>query len=107
MFKPSKPFTLPELAENETVFPPSILKSACTLAAHYIAARERRDVEVEAVVRIDGDIGALMNEEFDIEHYNKRGQFRARFMVMIHDCNASFGRLDYNHSHWAYDSSRA
>lgn len=40
MFKPSNPFTLPELAENETVFPPAILKSACTLAAHYIAARD-------------------------------------------------------------------
>ena len=104
MFKPSNPFTLPELADNETVFPASILKSACTLAAHYIAARERSDVETTS--RIDGDIGALLNEEFGVEQYNERGLFRARFMVMIHDCNAAFGRMDYNHTHWAYDTSR-
>ncbi|POA78612.1 hypothetical protein [Pseudomonas sp. DP16D-R1] len=104
MLKPSNPFTLPELAENETGFPPSILKSACTLAAHYIAARERGDVE--ATESFDGDIGALLSEEFDMNQYNERGLFRARFMVMIHDCNAAFGRLDYQHSHWAYDTSR-
>lgn len=62
MFKPSNPFTLTELVENETVFPASILKSACTLAAHYIAARERGDVETTS--RIDRNIGALLNEEF-------------------------------------------
>lgn len=103
-FKPSNPFTLPELAENETVFPPSLLKSACTLAAHYIAARERRDVESSS--RLDGDIGAFLSEEFDSEQYNERGLFRARFMVVIHDCNAAYGQLDYGHSAWAYNTSR-
>lgn len=104
MLKPSNPFTLPELAENETVFPPSILKSACTLAAHYIAARERGDVE--ATERFDGDIGALLNEEFDTNQYNEQELFRGRFIVMIHDCNTAFGRLDYQHSQWACDTSR-
>lgn len=104
MFKPSNPFTLPELTENETVFPPSLLKSACTLAAQYIGARECADVETTS--RIDGDIGAFLSEEFDMEEYDKRGLFRTRFMMMIHDCNAAFGRLDYNHTHWAYDTSR-
>lgn len=103
-FKPSNPFTLPELAENETVFPPSLLKSACTLAAHYIAARERSDVESSS--RLDGDIGAFLSEEFDCEQYNERGLFSARFMVVIHDCNAAYGQLDYGHSAWAYNTSR-
>lgn len=104
MFKPSNPFTLPELAEHETVFQPSILKSACTLAAHYIAAREHGDVD--AASRFDGDIGAFLSEEFDMDQYNERGLFRTRFMVIIHDCNAAYGRLDYGHSAWAYDTSR-
>ncbi|MGG4660470.1 hypothetical protein ACLPJF_21335 [Pseudomonas vlassakiae] len=103
-FKPSNPFTLPELAENETVFPPSLLKSACTLAAHYIAARERSDVESSS--RLDGDIGAFLSEEFDSGKYNERGLFRARFMVVIHDCNAAYGQLDYGHSAWAHNTSR-
>jgi len=99
MTKPSNPFTLPELAENETVFPPSILKSACTLAAHYIAAREIGDVN--AAERFDSDIGALLSEEFAPNQCNEKEEFRARFMKMIQECNEAFGLLEHHHSQWA------
>lgn len=39
IFKPRNPFTLPELEENVVAFPASLVKEACTLASHYIAAR--------------------------------------------------------------------
>ncbi|KPX19570.1 hypothetical protein ALQ08_02416 [Pseudomonas syringae pv. delphinii] len=102
LFKPSNPFTLPVLEENEIVFPASLVKTACTLAAYYIAAREQTDTERAS--SIDQDIGAFLSEEFD----NRENQavFRLRFMTLVADCNASFGALNHWHSRWAYEDER-
>jgi hypothetical protein len=102
IFKPRNPFTLPELEEKEMVFPASSVKSACTLAAHYIAARERADTE--RAYSIDQDIGAFLSEEFDSRE--DQALFRLRFMTLVADCNASFGALNHWHSQWAYEDER-
>jgi hypothetical protein len=100
-FKPRNPFTLPELEEHETIFPDSLVKDACNLAAHYIAARERADAE--SAERIDLDIGAFLSEEFDTR--DSQALFRARFMTLLADCNAAFGSLNHRHCRWAYDTA--
>ncbi|MBI6621545.1 hypothetical protein YA0783_24970 [Pseudomonas corrugata] len=102
IFKPRNPFTLPELEENEVVFPASLVKDACTLAAHYIAAREQGDTE--SAERIDRDIGAFLSEEFHTRE--NQALFRARFMTLFADCNASFGALNHWHCQWAYEDDR-
>lgn len=102
ILKPRNPFTLPELEENEVVFPASLVKSACTLAAHYIAAREQTDTE--RAYSIDQDIGAFLSEEFDTRE--NQALFRTRFMTLFADCNASFGALNHWHSQWAFEDER-
>lgn len=102
IFAPRNPFALPELEENEVVFPASLVKSACTLAAHYIAAREQTDSERAS--SIDQDIGAFLTEEFATR--DSQVLFRTRFMTLFADCNASFGALNHWHSKWAYEDDR-
>lgn len=101
-FKPRNPFTLPELEENEAVFPPSLVKTACSLAAHYIIAREQADTE--SAEGLDLDIGAFLREEFDTRE--NQALFRTRFLTLFADCNASYGPLSYWHHQWVYEEDR-
>nr|WP_015061871.1 hypothetical protein [Pseudomonas syringae]AFK89149.1 hypothetical protein [Pseudomonas syringae] len=102
IFTPRNPFILPELEENEVVFPASLVKSASTLAAHYIAAREQTDSDRASSV--DQDIGAFLTEEFATRE--SQVLFRTRFMTLFADCNASYGALNHWHSMWAYEDDR-
>jgi len=97
-FKPRNPFTLPELVEHEAVFPASQVKAACSLAAHYIAARERSDKE--SAENFDYDIFEFLMGQFD--SLNAHALFCSRFVTMLADCNAAFGSLNHSHTRWAY-----
>lgn len=101
-FTPRNPFTLPELGENEVIYPPSLVGTACSLSAHYIAARRQMDAEL--AYRFDQDIGAFLSEEFQTR--DEQAVFRSRFLTLYADCNAVFGSLNHWHCNWAYDTDR-
>lgn len=100
--KPNNPFDLPALKDNEMVIPESLAKTACSIAAHYIAAREKGDAEM--AYQLDLDIGAFLSEEFSDDQRDEQAQFRARFTTLVTDCNAAFGSLGHFHSRWAFDT---
>lgn len=102
--KPSNPFELPALKDNEIVLPESLAKTACSIAAHYIAAREAGDAEMAFV--FDRDIGAFLSEEFTEDQGKELAEFRTKFTTLVTDCNAAFGSLGHFHSRWAFDQKR-
>lgn len=79
------PFTLPALAEDEVIYTDSRLKTASSLAAHYIAARIKFDPEMSRVY--DSDIGAFLSEEFGPGEQSEHHDFAVRFSALIDQCD--------------------
>ena len=85
MTDPVNPFTLPALAEDEVIYADSRLKTAASLAAHYIAARMTSDPEMSRVC--DSDIGAFLSEEFGPDDQSEYHDFAVRFGALIDQCD--------------------
>lgn len=85
MTDPVNPFTLPALAEDEVIYADSRLKTAASLAAHYIAARMTSDPEMSRAC--DSDIGAFLSEEFGPDERSEYHDFAVRFGALIDQCD--------------------
>ncbi|MEZ2875713.1 hypothetical protein ACBQ28_11255 [Pseudomonas lundensis] len=85
MTDPINPFTLPALAEDDVIYTDSRLKTAASLAAHYIAARVTSDPEMSRVY--DSDIGAFLSEEFGLGERSEYDGFAVRFGALIDRCD--------------------
>ncbi|MCG7374251.1 hypothetical protein MHL40_16485 [Pseudomonas luteola] len=79
------PFILPALAEGEATYTDSRLKTAASLAAHYIAARTTTDPEMSRVY--DSDIGAFLSEDFGPDENSEYDFFATRFGALIDQCD--------------------
>lgn len=96
MTSPENPFTLPALGEDEVIYGDSRIKTAATLAAHYIAARAAEDKERSR--QFDTDIGAFLNEDFQQGEEAERDDFAMRFGALIDLCDREMP-LEY-HRAW-------
>lgn len=85
MTHPVNPFTLPALAEDQVIYTDSRLRTAASLAAHYIAARVTSDSEMSRVY--DSDIGAFLSEEFGPDERSEYDDFAMRFGALIDQCD--------------------
>ncbi|VVP45049.1 hypothetical protein [Pseudomonas fluorescens] len=85
MTDPVNPFTLPALAEDEVIYTDSRLKTAASLAAHYIAARVTSDPEMSRIY--NSDIGAFLSEEFGPGELSEYDFFAMRFGALMDQCD--------------------
>lgn len=86
--KPQNPFILPALDDDQIVYAETKLKSAASLAAHYIAARAAFDSEMSRT--FDGDIGAFISEDFGADDQEECAFFATRFATLIEQCDKAY-----------------